>query len=252
MPIANVLELSIAHSMAPELSARRRNDILRLKNPAKRAGALALHEFATRYPNVAGKLIGRDPEAKGLSYVGAGTDSVVYRKDDEVIKVIQGSIHAPEDLRQKMAAEKRYEHDILRNYLGSFVISQDIVVAPHPIVENCRAVQIVQPFCSIDDIAVFPEYDDPSVNMFNLADACAAYSGLDEALCDFATASRRMFESTGLIPDTSGISNVVVSLNTQPSLVIIDGQPINAGLPHLQENIAAQLDSLQAALRHVA
>ena len=252
MPIANVLELSIAQSIAPELSARRRNDILRLKNPAKRAGALALHEFATRYPGIAGKLIGREPEAKGLSYVGAGTDSVVYRKGDEVIKVVQGSMHVTEELRQRMAEEKRYENDALRKYLGPFAVAQNILVAPHPVVESCRAVQIIQPFCSLDDIAVFPEYDDPSVNTVNLAEACATYSGLDQALDDFAVASRRMFESTGLIPDTSGVSNVVVNLGAQPNLVIIDGQPINTGLPHLQQNISAQLDSLQTALREVA
>lgn len=247
----NVLELSLASAEVPALSAFRREMLGRIENPIKRLGAIALHETAIRYPAATARLIGRSPMGKDLAYVGAGSESVVFRVGDDVIKVNHGTIDMCEADRQAVAAQKSSDHYKMRAYLSDFLIDQDINVGRHPCTNRLRAVRIIQPFCDITDLNLF-RFEEEDVDTAVLADSIQTYPGLDDALHDFSLASKRMYEDVGLLPDTCGPCNLVIQNSLAPELTLIDGQPIGLNNSPIQAKILNNLESLDLALREVA
>lgn len=249
--IAHALERTLANANSPELQAQQRRSLQQRKSPIKRVATLAIHDFAATYPNMALRMVGRGLDDSGYSHVGAGAVSVVYRRDQEVIKVNQRTIRMDEAQRQAVANEGRQEHELMKGFLAAFLTSQETDVDQHPIWPKLRAVRILQPFCDITDLGLFPSYG-PTVHMDKLVLATETYPGIEYALREFCEKARLMHEDTGYVPDTSGTSNVVVLNGTSPALTLIDGQPIGPAQRDVHANILGQLDSLHAGLEQVA
>ena len=249
--IAHALERTLANANSPDLQAQQRRSLQQRKNPIKRAATLAIHDFAAAYPNAASRLVGRGLAGSGYSHVGAGAVSVVYRRDQEVIKVNQRTIRMDEAQRQAVADETRREHELMRGFLAAFLTSQETDVDQHPVWPKLRAVRILQPFCDISDLGFFPPYG-PDVNMDRLLAAAETYPGIEGALAEFCVKSLLMHERTGYVPDTSGTSNVVVLNGAMPQLTLIDGQPIGPSQPDVRANILGQIGSLCEGLQQIA
>lgn len=249
--VASLIEVSLIHSADPELSARRREFILGLRNPAKRFGALAIHNFTVSHPKAATRLINRDLAALGLGYAGVGSHSIVYRKESDVIKVDMRSIDYTEPKRQETADRYNAEHSHVAKHLPAFVLAQSVLVAPHPAKDTLRAVQIVQPYRQIHDLKLFPSRE-AVVDEQALETACETFPGVENALGEFVNGSREMYANTRLLPDTFGRSNLVIATDTTSELVLIDGQPVSCAKRATQATILNQLDSLEQALADVA
>lgn len=245
------MERSLANAQSPDLQAQQRQSLQKRGNPIKRVATVAIHDFAANYPKMALRMVGRGLDRSGYSRVGAGAVSVVYRREQEVVKVNQRTIRMDEAQRQAVANENRQEHELMKGFLAPFLISQETDVDQHPIWPKLRAVRILQPFCDITDLGLFPSYE-PIVHIDKLALAAETYPGVEYALKEFCQKARLMYEPTGYVPDTSGTSNVVMVSGTAPALTLIDGQPIGPGQRDVHTNILGQLDSLQSCLRQVA
>ncbi len=245
--VTNVLELSLASSVDPQLAERRHDEILDIINPVKRLGALALHSFAVALPEVTARLINRDLRTHDLEYAGAGTHSIVYRKRAEVIKVHHRSIYYSEAERQDLAEQKRFEHSAMVDHMSEFLVGQTIGVAPHPANARRRAVQIFQPYVRFDDFKFFAQKTG-AIHEAAIVAACEANPGMNGALLEFVHKGQQMFEKTGFLPDTCGPANVVISRETSPRLLVIDEQPVGPEHPVVQDRIHTQLSLLNILL----
>jgi hypothetical protein len=249
--LAHALERTLANANSPDLQAQQRRSLQQRKNPIKRVATVAIHDFAATCPNIASRMVGRGLANSGYSHVGAGAVSVVYRRDREVIKVNQRTIRMDEAQRQAVANQNRKEHELMKGFLAVFLTSQETDVDQHPIWPKLRAVRILQPFCDITDLGLFPSYG-PHIHMDRLVSATETYPGIEYALREFCEKAQLMHENTGYVPDTSGTSNVVMINGTVPTLTLIDGQPIGPVQRDVHENILGQLGSLQTGLDQVA
>lgn len=242
----NVLEQSLATSITPEMQTERRNNILELPSRTKRVGALAIHEFATRFPSTAAKILG----FQGVDFVGAGADSTVFRQGDQVVKVHRRSVEMGEPSRQILAAEMDRAYKVMASHLPDFILAQTIDVAAHPIRTEQRAVQIHQRYYDWYGIGTFLP-NEGSIDLSGLAEVCRTVPGIDDALRDFVHGSRHMHAETGFLPDTTGINNLVLTRTDTPELVLIDGQPIGTEHAEVQDKILSQLDQTERALASI-
>lgn len=252
LQFGNVVRLSLDSSITPEAANQRKSDILTLENPLKKLGALALHNLVMSRPAIAERLADRELRRAGLTRIGSGFESVVYKHGNNVMKVLWRSIDMEETQRQQLANKKEYEHKSLINYMGDTAIGHDIIVDTHPIQPNGRAVQIHQPFYNFTPLNFFNR-DQPSVNVEELDTMCRQYPGLDSSLADLVVAGNTMFADTGLIPDTNGSNNFGIWENSDgPNLILIDSQPISNEHAGVQITIKGQLDALKAGLSAMA
>src|SRR5689334_14760238 len=107
MRISNVVEISLASLIHPNLEAQRKQEIQGLENKAKRAGALAIHSLVARFPELATTLFERNLQHYGYSFAGAGADYTAYRKGNMVTKVHRGSLQMTEPERRDLAERER-------------------------------------------------------------------------------------------------------------------------------------------------
>jgi hypothetical protein len=247
----NVLELSLATSITPEMSAERKASIKMMPNKVKMVGALALHNFALTFPDLTARLINRDLAGAGYEYVGAGAESTVFRQADNVVKVHRNSMTMDEPQREQLAEQMDSIHKPLRQYLGSFVLDQSIAVDRHPLDPSYRAVQIFQAYCSSTNMGIFKR-NDPGIDHDQLYETCSKIPGISSALSEFVAASYGLYDKTGLLPDTTGYGNVVLTNTTVPELRLIDGQPISTEHPEVQAKIMSQLSLVEQALANAA
>lgn len=244
--LSNVLELSIATSITPEASSRRRTEIQSLPNKAKRFGALAVHDFAIRFPRSAARLAG----LPATEFIGTGADSSVFRKGDNVIKIHRRSIEMSEPERRRLAQMMDHSHKVMATHMTGFVIDQMVDIQPSPLCSSQRAVQIFQRYHDWSGIGTFVP-DKPEINLQGLERVCRAIPGIDDSLRDFVRSSRTMFEKTGFLPDTNGTDNLVLTQGDSPELILIDGQPIGGDHPGVQAKIISQLQLAEMALQRI-
>lgn len=249
--IRRAAERSLAAASDSEAMLTRRQEITSVTNPAKRAGLMAVHALAVRKPACVALLLGV-PHNPDLVQIAETTQSKVYwqQRAGEVIKVIkepsQGLTAAE---RRRQADTLREEHSAMFQYLGQFMLPQEIAVRRHPFRRDRQAIQIHQPYEEITDPRLFVQ-DTTILLTDNLDSMRGNYPRAAAQLCGFVRASRALYEAEALLADTNGASNVVV--NSGGGLLLVDGQPVTTRHPEVQEIILGQHDNLEAALTAAA
>lgn len=248
--VRNFIETSLASSITSKQQEDRRAEIQKIRNPIKRIGGLGLHRLVTRHKVAATLAINNDPESRGLQYLGQGYCSVVYRRGEEVIKVVLKSIEMNEFQKRALAEAQQAEHEKLTKYLAKFVLPQVIFVDEHPVRRQKRAVQISQPYCEHSQLSVLSR-PVGNINPDDLEDDMRYYPGIEKDLRCLIEGASLMYDQTRLLPDTIGRGNIVVQTDSDARIIIVDGQPISPDLSETQGRILRQLDSLDSALTNI-
>jgi len=198
-------------------------------------------------PKTTARII-RRPLPEGMSYAGAGWNSVAYRNGDEVIKVNKLSVYMSESERLELAATEQERHDVLKAYLGTVTVPQTVDVAAHPVVPDARAVQIRQPYCSYNDLGDVFSPNQGSINTQSLTAILHEHPSLDEAFFTLGHQGLVMAEEASLAPDIIRRGNLGITSDGNPELVMVDGQPVDTADPGAQNYILPQLEELSRFL----
>lgn len=225
MAFTNVVEISLASLIHPDLEKIRKNYILEMENNAKRAGALAIHGFVKRFPGVATSIFAHNIRNRGYSFVGAGADYTALRKGDLVTKVHRRSMGMQESERVDLAAQQSAEHKVIAPLMGNFIVGQGVYVEDHPYIRRKRAVQISQPFIPHEPTQVFVCGSD-RINELELEKNCSKYPNTEHQWLNLASLTLQSYEDTEMVPDLTGVGNI--GIVDSGDLVLIDGQPIVA------------------------
>lgn len=249
--VASFVETSIAKTATP-LEAE--EFITFLKNrpsTINRMIGTTLCKTAMTFPKTSGLLINRRLP-KGLTYAGAGGESVVYRNGDDVIKVNKRSIHLTEDQRQSQAQAEDLTFQTMQSYLGDILLPQTVSVEPHPVNPKLRAMQIRQPYVAYDDLgSVFPT-DNAFINRAALEAVLRAHPDSDESFYLLAFNGLCMADEAGLVPDTLRRGNLGITATPESSLVLVDCQPLRTANIEVQEWVVPQLEDLRQFIDPVA
>jgi hypothetical protein len=251
----NIVERGLTSSQHPDFRQAQEAYVQgMLPAGIKRMAALALFRLASGYAGPVSKAYDLLLGSKKLPLAGTGFEVTAYRRDQEVVKVDQASIRMSEQEREQLRVQKEAYHSVLRQYLGSVVIDQRVVVDRSPIHPKQQAVQTIQPFCDFGSLELFKP-DCEAVNPEAIASACRQFPGLESALEELVCNSRTL-SSAGFLPDVNGFNNVVVGTigeATAPELRLIDTTPIVVdSTSPAAWLITHQLDSLEKVLQDIA
>ncbi|MGD0284134.1 MAG: hypothetical protein ABSB12_00860 [Candidatus Saccharimonadales bacterium] len=243
------LENSLVSTQSPALTKSRERAIRTLPTSAEQIGALLLHKLVVAYPEISRKVVDVILGRIGLECIGSGGDTIVYRKVDEVIKVVRGSAFMSETAKQADVERRNQQYINLSKYFGHFVLSQSTSIGPHPYESSWSVIRTTQPFVHFDSLdLVMPNR--PTANRSGIMEAIHNYPGVDNALNEFFAASRNYHEQTNCYPDINGLHNLVIyQPGDIPELVLLDTVPIEPGIS--QPLLAAQHDSVTKVLQTI-
>lgn len=251
--LQRAVQRSITSNTTPETDAARRQEIVAVGNPAKRAGLLALHGLVHKHSRLMASLAGVDRRLYDISYLDRGSHSTVYSLGEEdVLKVDQQSIAMSRRERRLHADKMRDEHAAHRTYAGSVILPHEIQIRRHPLDPGQQVVQIIQPFRKIKPLRLLAESegDIPLVGAF-IRQVHQQQPNLIEEISKLAQSSRSLNEDYKLATDITDSNNVGIDVTTG-SLIVIDGQPINTASPEVEGAMNYYLDNLEAALNCAA
>lgn len=237
MDIKAVVMNSIASTHSEGAMEQRRQQINSMPLTYRRIGLQAIDSCIFLIPSLVHRIEHSLFSLHGVTYVGSGAESRVFRLGNTVLKYAHGSERIDEDKKQEIVKEMSDKFNILRNSLAPFVLDQSISIAPHIIRTRKTVVQTEQPYVAFTSF-MRPAGDEGGVDM----DLSAVNLN---ALSDFTDRSRALYRETGLLPDTNGLDNVVVA---GAGVILIDTQPIAGDNPSLQAIIHRQLDSISRAI----
>lgn len=254
LTVARLLELSLASTQNLNWQAEREHEIGQLRNPFKRLGAKGIHYISATQPDASMQIMQAIVARHGLEYLGCGFESSVYKRGDEVIKVHRNSVRMPQYQKEFLRVKKQGEYQLLSQHLGSFLLSQSIVVDVHPLGDGHQAVQTLQPYCDFSESLKIFRKDKDAIDLGALDELCRAHPGIEDTLRDFVEASFTAADQTNCLPDTNGVNNLVIAADAGQvsGLKLIDTQPITPSFPDVQILIRNQLSSLQQGLLEVA
>lgn len=174
----------------------------------------------------------------GIEQIGSGAESIVFKIGDRAVKYAKWSEGMSEAERIELACKKVDDFDTIGDYLEPYLLDQTVSVANHPFYKDRRAVQINQPYVKFQSAII----RHPS----NISDGVSVASDapLDQ-LSNFLDASWRLYGRTGLLVDTNGVDNIVVS---DGQLLLLDTQPIGQEVPEIRPIILGQLNLLSSYL----
>ncbi|HTB49133.1 MAG TPA: hypothetical protein VK712_03555 [Verrucomicrobiae bacterium] len=248
--VKRVLMHSLASTVTPEVNQVRREQLQAIQNQTRRTGALALHDVATKRPEVVAAFLGLDYQPTALEHVGSGCESNVFRlNESDVLKVNFLSLIMSGRKRQEYARRARVEHQAMKHYLGSFIVPQETDLATHPSFPNREATQATQSFVEITDPQLFPSTSTHEMAQ-TIGHLRAEQPDIIDQLSEFLVRSQRLYREEGLLPDVLGHGNLV--LDDGGSLKMIDGQPIAPQFTDAQARAASNLGYMSAALELAA
>lgn len=246
--VARAIEHSLSSTITPQLEKERVEKIKTLRAFPDRMGAMALHHIIAAHPNAARKAINLFLYPLSMSYLSSGADSGVFRRGNEVVKVIRSTVPLSEGEKHTVAQQRESRYQELASFLGEFLLEEETVVDSHPLNPEWRVVQTRQPFCGHLSLDLF-QLDYPEVNLDAVVQLNQEHPGIDSGLSDFIEVSRRYHERTSLYPDINGTDNLVLAKGPSADLVLLDTGPISTSHPAVQALIEEQLSSLEAALQ---
>ena len=122
---------------------------------------------------------------------------------------------------------------------------EDCRVDVHPLYPSSRAVLGSQEIVDFTPLYVFSGYT-PQINISEYEDLVDLFPKTRKSLGDFALAGLEMHQKTGLIPDASGLHNVVISARTE-DILVIGGLPLSQAEESVQvAKITSQLHQLHS------
>lgn len=227
--IAHTLEISLAtHSRSADQAMRdeRQAGIAQIPNPIERSVVKQLDAFALRHPKAAATtLSGLSRAISGVSYIGNGAFSSVYRKNDEVLKVYRRTALMDEQTREQLRDERAAMCDNLYTYLGPMVAKQTLSVGDHPL-GAYRVVMAHQPFVAGDGLDLFTP-DTLELQADSISRYCERQPNGQAQLTRLAEATFESEDGAGIVPDMNGVDNFRLAGSDQ-SLILIDAEPISA------------------------
>jgi hypothetical protein len=246
---------SLDSTISPIAAEARVDELNGIMNPLRRVGALALHHMVINHPSTAARMLGEEYEPLDLDPLGYGSEAAVFRLDDQsVLKIMHGSMSMTPSQRDRAAQEKECDFEALSKSLPNFTLPQATYVDahPHPYFSHLEAIQTEQPYVAHQDLQLFNRQSifDSAVNLRHIQKLIEERPALLDQLKEFVERSLAMNNKQGLLPDTIGGGNLVVTDHDE--VLLIDGQPIPPK-PHLKKIrsvIDRQLRNLDYALAH--
>lgn len=238
---------SLESTMSKETLADRRCEIAVASGKTKRTLLGTAHKVSEKYPRQVARLLGVDYDPKELrDPIGSGSENIVFRQKNEVIKVHKGSAFMSEAQRQEIAAKKAHDHELMAEHLGQFALPQQVYVGEHPIIPSLRAIQTRQIYLSgLRDTRLVGESSGTDSVAANLDRFYGEYPEAAGQLIDFVEDSYKLDDEHNLLPDTNGSRNLVIG--TDQNMVMVDGQPVGQEHTAVQDIIRWQLESLASA-----
>lgn len=226
--IAHTLEISLAtHSRSANQAMRddRQAGIAQIPNPVERGAVQQLDGFSLRHPKAAAAtLSGLSRMISGVSYIGNGAFSSVYKKDDEVLKVYRRTALMDEPAREQLREERASMCDGLYKYLGPMVAKQTLSVGDHPL-GTYRVVMAHQQFIAGAGLDLFTP-DTLELHADDISRYCERQPTGETQLARLAEATFESEDGTGLVPDMNGVDNFRLA-GPEQSLILIDAEPIS-------------------------
>jgi hypothetical protein len=243
------IEASLASTIGPR-AARERRHALRIdsREPlSRRAAQVLLHESVVRVPRVAACIAGVLRSEVDYEFVGEGYDAVVLREKGsaEVVKVHYRSASRPRQQQHTEAQARQAQFDAAAAELGGLSVPQRTEVSVHPVFPSIAVVTTRQPFIPHHAAGIY-EPGSSEVRPRVLNALLEEVPNAADDLYDLIEGSNRLYDQTGLVPDTGGDNLVVTS--ARPHLVAIDGQPITTAYPLAQAEMLRGLDNLARSL----
>ncbi len=242
--IGRSLEISLAlHSQSgnPERAEQRRADIDNMVNPLERIVASSLETLTVKHRDAAAKLLsGIARMTAGLSYLGNGAMSSVYKDAKHVLKVHRQTIGQSPEVMVDYAKVHQSLCEVAATYLGDIVVPQEFFVGEHPL-GRYPVVLSIQPFIIGDRLDLFTpdttELNRPAIDAYCESNT----TGLSQ-LQDLVHGTFECNDLAGLVPDLNGADNFRV---TDGGLQLIDGVPIPGKVfPRVHHQILQQAEVL--------
>jgi len=241
------IERNHASCMAGQYDVRREY-VAQIPNRIGRTLELQLLEVINVHPEATARLLGRHLTGT-LEYAGGGSLHTVVREGDSVTKINRRSAFMVEAERQAQCERHSAQHQLLKQHLGGYVLAQEFRVDTHLLNRKQRAVISEQPVVAFEDLQLFPAHK-PRIDLAALEAVKQQHPGVESALRDLALGGSRLYEDTGMLVDTSGLSNIVLAPQaTETGLLCLDGLPIAEPNKSDVSRIMSQLDLL---LRHTS
>lgn len=199
-------------------------------------------EFARNYPEATSSFLRRAIQPNSnLSLAGAGSAHTAVTDGQQILKIHRLSTFMNDQAKVALNESMIAQHKVLRNHLGTMVIRQTTRVDSNPLRPRKKAVISTQPYINFEDLGIFDGYRS-TIDQSVFESVKNKFPGITEALFDFANYGLQMHEKTGLLPDTSGLNNIVVA---DGELLCLDGLPIGSSKASDVERITAQLLTLK-------
>ncbi len=226
--IARTLELSLAaHSPSASESfrAHRKSEIEKIPGTVERSVVRGLDTFAAKKRKAATTtLSGLSRIVGGVSYVGNGAFSSVYKRSDMVLKIYRHTALMDEADKEAFRAERAQMCESLRDHLGSLVAKQTLVVGEHPL-GNYRVVLAQQPFVAGAGLDLFAT-NTFKLNRPDITDYCERQVSGGAQLKDLVEKTFATSDDQGLVPDINGVDNFRL-VGPGEQLRLIDAEPIS-------------------------
>lgn len=242
MSLRNVIESSIAASTSESAMEHRKSQVKELTPTYKRLAAQSIDVVVFLAPSIQLTFDRLAMQRSGYRFIGSGAEARVYSDGEKVIKYVRESERLTSDERIALRDKKAAEFNLLRTYLSAFVLEQSIMVAPHAVKKNVEVVQTVQPHTEFSRLLGRSGYEG------DIIFSDTAMTSADE-LSNFLDVTWQLFGREGILPDTNGTDNIVM---TENGVVLLDTQPIGADRGELQSLIKQQLGSIENYLGRIS
>ncbi len=237
---------SLVSSVSEVTKDIRHEQIATVGSLPKRAGLLAAHAVASRYPQLVARTLGINYSICRLQVVGSGNDSIVYKLDEKsVLKVDKPSLLMEAEERRAYADAKKLKHEQMTEALGDLVLPESVFIAPQPNFPDWQAVQSVQDYIDASDPNLFVPME-AGVSIPNLDALQARSPTMTRQLSALVERSFRLHDAYELVPDVVGIRNLVI--DSADRLLVIDGRPLGRDDRACQTLGMQRIESLGAAL----
>ncbi len=249
--VARSMELSLAvHSPSgsESLIDDRRRQLAALPSIVERHVAMGIDGFVQGHPRPAKMALnGLAKAIAGLTYVGNGAMSSVYKDHGSVLKVYRHTATMEDRQREKFMHERDDMSRDLKGVMGVMVAGQTFGIETHPF-GTYPVVVARQPYISggsLDLVASNTTY----VNKREIEAYCERQpEGLDR-LKKLVGYIFEADDESGLVPDINGVDNFRLTGEAE-DIVLIDAEPISAQEhPAVHDMILHQADALDWFLR---
>ncbi len=225
--LARTLENSLGvhrRNSTPKTPVSRRRHIgSRLKSPERQV-AFAVDLLVEKHPGLASMALnGLAKHIAEAEYIGIGAFCSVYRRGDEVIKIIRHTASMGESQRRSHLETRREMTKDLEDHLGNLVAPQTLTIQEHILGEY----QVVTAFQSYVDGTPFDLFETNTLklNRDKIEALIVRQSSAENELKRLVLATFFEHDHSRLVPDLNGVDNFRLTGESE-TLTLIDAEPI--------------------------